>query len=345
MLGHGRHEIEAQAATWVIRLGRGPLRDEERQEFDRWLGENPMHGAVFDRARSTWAELGDLRAAPGALLDDVAPPSRLSPSHPSPPRPWLSPVARRPPTSTSMRRAAAALVLVIAGASLGFFWFGNPLLVLEADYRTTPGESRSVTLADGSVVQLGTDSAIALRFDGRERRVELLAGEAYFVVAPLRETESRPFVVAAANGTATALGTEFMVDRDSEGADVTVVEHRVEVAATAPDEERRALVLSPGESVRYDRTGGVGKAKEVNLQRATAWRRGELVFDKVRLADVVAELNRHRRGRIVIAEGGLADRRVSGFFRTDDLDGALASMTRELGVRTVDLPPFLTVLY
>lgn len=244
-----------------------------------------------------------------------------------------------------MRRAAAVLALVIAGAGLGFFWFGNPLLALEADYRTTPGESRSVTLADGSVVQLGTDSAIALRFDGRERRVELLAGEAYFVVAPLRENESRPFVVAAANGTATALGTEFMVDRDSEGTDVTVVEHRVEVAATAPDEQRRSLVLSPGESVRYDRTGSVGKAKEVNLQRATAWRRGELVFDKMRLADVVAELNRHRRGRIVIAEGGLADRRVSGFFRTDDLDGALASMTRELNVRTVDLPPFLTVLY
>ena len=175
--------------------------------------------------------------------------------------------------------------------------------------------------------------------------IELLAGEAYFTVVPRTENETRPFVVVAANGTATALGTEFLVDRDREGADVTVVEHQVEISATTTREKRDSIVLSPGQSVRYDRTSGIGNAREVNLQRTTAWRRGELVFDKARLSDVVAELNRYRRGRIVISDGSLADRRVSGFFRTDELDGALASMTRELGARALNLPPFLTVLY
>lgn len=333
VLGRGRDEIEAEAAVWIIRLGRGPLRDDERRELDRWLRQDPRHRAVFDRAGATWAELGELRAAPGTLLADVAPQSS-----------FVRRAGRRL-MPAAMSRAAAVLVLAILGAGLGLFWFGDPVLMIEADYRTAPGENRSVTLADGSVVQLNTDSALAARFDGRERRVELLAGEAYFTVAPRAENETRPFVVGAANGMATALGTEFMVDRDSNGVDVTVVDHRVEVSATTPREERGSIVLSPGQSVRYDRAGGMEKAMEVNLQRATAWRRGELVFDRARLADVVHELNRYRRGQIVVADGGLADRRVSGFFRTDDLDGALASMIRELSVRAVSVPPFLTVLY
>ncbi|TAJ84773.1 FecR family protein [Reyranella sp.] len=335
VLGRQRREIEAEAATWVIRLGRGPLPDDERHEFDRWLGEDYRHRAAFERARSTWAELGELRRAPGKLLDDVT----------SSPQPSFVPSAGRRLTPAVMRRAMAAMVLVIVGMGLGLFWFGDPLLLLEADYRTLPGENRSVTLADGSLVQLNAASALVVRFDGRERRVELLAGEAYFTVAPRTENETRPFVVVAANGTATALGTEFLVDRDREGADVTVVEHQVEISATTTREKRASIVLSPGQSVRYDRTSGIGNAREVNLQRATAWRRGELVFDKARLSDVVAELNRYRRGRIIISDGSLADRRVSGFFRTDELDGALASMTRELGARALNLPPFLTVLY
>lgn len=336
VLGRRRQEIEAEAATWVIRLGRGPLPEDERHELDRWLAEHPAHRAVFDRAQSTWAELAALRSAPGTLVDDIRPSTRS-----------FLPPAWHGLTAASMRRAAAVVALVMVGAGLGLFWFGDPRLLVEADHRTVPGENRSVALADGSVVQLGTDSALAVRFGDRERRVELLSGEAYFTVAPKAANETRPFVVEAANGKATALGTEFMVDRNGEGAAVTVVEHQVQIqiSATTSTDRPGSIVLSPGQSVRYDAVAGMGSATEVNLQRATAWRRGELVFDKARLAEVVDALNRYRRGRIVIADAGLAERRVSGFFQTADLDGALASMTRELGVRAVNLPPFLTLLY
>ena len=104
-------------------------------------------------------------------------------------------------------------------------------------------------------------------------------------------------------------------------------------------------MLSPGQSIRFDRASGIGTVTQTDLDGATAWRRGRLIFDKVPLADVVTALNRYRRGRIVIADAGLADRRVSGVFETTDLAGALASITRELGVRIAALPPFVTVLY
>ena len=68
-------------------------------------------------------------------------------------------------------------------------------------------------------------------------------------------------------------------------------------------------------------------------------------FDKVSLADVIAQLNRFRRGRIVIADADLARRSVSGVFEIANLNAALATIARELGLRTAALPPFVTVLY
>ncbi len=328
VLGRQRNEIEAIAAEWVVRLGGGPLPGDERRVLEGWLAADPAHAAAFDRARTVWAELGALKAYPGALLRDAAPAGD--------PR-------RR--VRTGLLRAAAAAVLLSVFGGTAAFWAGNPLLALAADYRTAPGEVRSVMLADGSTVELDADSALAVHFTGQERRVELLMGEAYFTVAPMQGAETRPFVVAAMNGAARALGTQFMVEREGGQAQVTVAEHQVQVSARTADEGQRSVVLSPGQTVRYDREGGIGAVSRVDLGQATGWRHGRLIFDKVPLAAVVAELNRYRRGRIVLAAAGLADRRVSGVFETGDLSGALNAITRELGVRTVALPPFVTILY
>src|ERR1700679_2606518 len=141
-------------------------------------------------------------------------------------------------------------------------------------------------------VSLDTASAIAVQFDGQERRVELLSGEAYFTVAPLQGSETRPLLVEAANGTAKALGTQFMMERQSDGAEVTVVEHRVQVTAGQPKGDKpggdnpNVVVLSLGQSVRYDNASGLGAITQANLDQATAWRRGRLLFDKMRLGDV-----------------------------------------------------------
>jgi transmembrane sensor len=337
MLGRRQSAIEAKAAEWIIRLGEGPLRDEQRRTLDQWLAECPAHASAFDRARSTWADLGALQAVPGALLDDVAPPRhRSSVGYAG----WYQPVR------VTMRRAAAVVALLAVGTGFAAFWFGNPLLILEADYRTAPGESRSVTLADGSNVQLATNSALAVHFDRQERRITVLSGEAYFTIAPMQGTETRPFVVEAANGTAKALGTQFMVDHEGDETQVVVAEHQVQVSATTPGRsEASSVVLSPNQAVHYDRVFGIGAVTQTDLDQATAWRRGRLVFDKVSLADVIAQLNRFRRGRIVIADADLARRSVSGVFEIADLNAALATIARELGLRTAALPPFVTVLY
>lgn len=334
-----KEQIEAEAAEWVIRLGGDLLDVQERALFQRWRSQSAYHVQAFEFAQSTWGDLAKLGDAPGSLAFD-------SVSSKSPPDMLLAgtEMAQTPRRPLWL---GAGLITICLAAMIGVssLWYGSPITMLVADYQTAPGEQRSVTLPDGSVVDLSSASAIALHFSDRERRVELLEGAAYFTAAPKAGDEKRPFVVEGGQGTATALGTQFVVDRLSDAVEVTVIEHEVRVSLSDPDHQSASAILAPGQSVRYSRRTGLSKVREKDVELAAAWRQGKLVFDRVPLADVVAELNRYRRGRIVVGNPTLANRTVSGVFETSDLDRALATITHELGIKSASVPPLVTLLY
>lgn len=321
-------EIDERASLWLAKLGGGPLAPAEHRAFERWLAEDPRHPIAFREAQEAWGLMGAVAKAPGALLHDGR---------------GTAGVAKPHPDASLWRRfaaLAASLLVLVAGAIL---WTGDPMVMVVADHRTVPGERRTVRLPDDSTVELGPASAIALHFDAVERRVELLSGLAYFTAAPRKDGEQRPFVVQAAAGSARALGTQFSVNRLPDSVEVVVVEHEVAVSVATAGGRPAEIVLSPGQSVRYAEAG-LGRLHSVDLDQALAWRRDRLVFDRVTLGHVVDELNRYRRGRILIGNAGLANRRVSGVFDAADPDTVLATIARELGVRTASAP-LVTVLY
>ncbi|WP_137132640.1 FecR family protein [Rhizobium sp. FY34] len=334
-----KEQIEAEASEWVIRLGGDPLDAQARASFQRWRSQSIYHAEAFEFAHNTWGDLAGLREAPGALYLD-----RVS-AKPGPERSLAGVAMPHRPRRPLWLGASMAAICLAAMIGVSNFWYGSPITLLVADYQTAPGEQRSVTLPDGSVVDLSSASAIALHFSDRERRVELLEGAAYFTAAPKAGAENRPFVVEGAEGTATALGTQFVMDRLSDSVEVTVVEHEVRVNLTDPEHQSASAILAPGQSVRYSARTGLGTVQEKDVELAAAWRQGKLVFDRVPLADVVAELNRYRRGRIAVGNPTLANRTVSGVFETRDLDRALATITHELGIRSASVPPLVTLLY
>lgn len=317
------------AAEWVVRLGAGPLDREGRRAFDAWLAASPDHAAAFRQAQDAWGRMGELAQAPGSLA-----------------RHSLG--ATRPVASTARRRrfaafaAMAASVAILIGISSA--WPGGPATFLRADHRTMTGRTGSFTLSDGTRVDLGPASAIAVHYSKQERRVELLSGIAYFAAVPRAAAGDRPFVVEAANGTSQALGTRFQVDRVGDGAAVTVMEHDVAVSATDSTDQVRRILLSPGQMVRYDADGGLGRMELAHADLSLAWRQGQLVFDRAPLGQVVEVLNRYRSGHIVIIGDGLAAQKVSGVFDAHDIDGALSALAAETGARRIS-GPLLTALY
>jgi transmembrane sensor len=315
MQPHGK-EIDTEAAHWLARLGGAPLSPVERAQFEDWIHRDTAHREAFEEAQAAWASLGALSAEPGALRDVLKRPARR-------------------------RRAVASVALLLVGLGLLRYQFGDPFLLWRADHLTGPGEIARVTLPDGSEVELGPDSAIALAYGDRERIVRLLQGEVFFQALPRAGAEARPFVVEAGEGRVTALGTKFQVDAAARGTAVTAVEHDIVVSAARA---QRGVVLTPGHQVRYaaDR---VGPVQEVDVAQALAWRDGVLVFDAVPLSEVVERLNRYRRGRIVIANEATGERLVSGVFQTSALGDVVDTITSELGLSAASLPPFVTLLY
>ncbi len=191
--------LHAAAIEWWVRETAGELVGEARAEFGAWLAADPAHARAYA---------------------DIAGCSRRRGS-------CVLPAGRR---GASRGRARGGMGRLLAACVALLVWIGDLAIVLRADHRTGVGQRRTAILADSSRVELDGNSAIAVRFEPGRRRVTLLAGEAWFEVAP---DTARPFVVEAAGRIVTALGTAFDVALDGNGARVAVGEHAVAVAAAA----------------------------------------------------------------------------------------------------------------
>lgn len=311
-----QRSIREAAAEWAVLLANDALDEGQQQALQRWLQADARHAEALAFAQRTWAALGRLPA-------DKPSRRRALPVTPG--------LVHHPRRHARLRRWGAAACLALLLGGLGLNQSERLLLPLLADHRTVSGEVRSLTLADGSEVTLDSASAIRLDYSAGQRRIELLAGAAIFKVAPQAD---RPFVVETSGGSTQALGTRFVVQREAgAGALVGVLEHAVQVKAA--DQQRR---LQEGDSLRYD-AAGLHDAV-LDLQRVTSWQRGLLVFDRQPLGQVIEQLNRYRPGYILVGSDAIAQREVSGVFRLDALDDALATLTREMHLQRRELMGF-----
>jgi transmembrane sensor len=207
---------------------------------------------------------------------------------------------------------------------------------LLAGHRTGVGGQRTATLPDGTAVVLGGNSALSVAYGARVRRVTLHHGEGLFTVG---EDPRRPFVVAAANGRIAALGTVFDVKRDDSAVEIAVASGAVEVSA-GPGAPVR---LGPGQAVRYD-SAGVGPPQATGTAQIGLWRDGRLSYRETPLASVLRDLDRYRRGRILLTDARLAALRVTGDFDTRRPDAALDAIARTLPIRLTHLTDLVVLV-
>ena len=309
--------LDNEAATWFARLKAEPVLAADRAVFDRWVKLDARHAAAWARYNRLWADLSLLEQDPlvAALrADAMGTGARL---------------AARPDRRAMVAIAATVLIAVLgAGAMLGQRWILPAPLARQAasadpTFTTGVGQQAAFRLKDGSLVTLSTDSAVRVDGWGRERRVSLLRGQAYFEVAKDRK---HPFVVAAGDKRVTAVGTAFDVRLDPGKLSVTLVEGRVRIAGPAPRGGGDQMVEMTAGSRFTAPTGADWRIAQVDAVREASWLQGRVVFDGQPLASVVDEMNRYSTRKLTVADARLGATPVSGVFKTGQVDAFVAAV-------------------
>ncbi len=331
MKAHANSQILEEASTWFVELSEGHLTDKVREQFSDWLRASPEHVRAYLQISALWEDaplLGKGAEDVEALIARTRAAGNV-----------VRVGKDRQPSSVGSRRfvtplrsaLAASLVLVAIGIT---FWAQQ-----RGVYETAIGEQRSLTLADGSTIDLNAQSRVRVHFTAAERSIDLLEGQVLFHVT---HDTARPFIVHSGAASVRAVGTQFDVDRRSGETVVTVVEGRVAVlpdsllqpvsanavdssapSIPAPDfaltgpGEGHGLLLTAGEQVTLT-AQATSRPTRTDVAAAIAWTQRKLVFASSPLTQVADEYNRYHQKRIVIRDRRLAGFLVSGVFSATD---------------------------
>jgi transmembrane sensor len=312
-----REQIRQEAVAWQVCLTSGALTSDAAEEFESWRRQSPEHEQACRDIELLWQQLPSPLLADRQRRQDLAAQRRRA--H-----------LRR--QGLSLAVAASLILAVVAGVYPDYLQ--HPL----ADYRTRIGEQTSITLADGSIAHLNTDTAINVAINGNERLIELLRGEAEFDVA---HDTSRPFRVAAGPTTTEALGTRFIVRYvGSEGA-VTLLQGKVRTSRpSAEGAQVGSATLQAGQQIAFN-AETLGTPQAVELSNADAWRRGRLLMNFVPLKQVIAEINRYRRGRIRLLDEKLAEREVNIAVDIKQIDAWLEALQQTMPIKVIHAGPLV----
>jgi transmembrane sensor len=368
-------QVYQEACEWLVEFRSGDLDDAGRHRFDLWARKSPEHLAAYLEIAAIWSEGSvldpNLKWDPRTLVAQAAADatnvvpltdrsrtadgSAVSDTR-SEQAPDKLDVQQSRPAKSSRRwfRIAASIVAVglIVGTTIWYQNFRMPI------YATTFGEQRSITLTDGSVIDINSHSKIRVRYSAQERDVDLLEGQALFHVA---KNPTRPFFVSSATTQVRAVGTEFDVYQKHDGTVVSVLEGRVAVllrsdagvgettdlpqvtpahqgesgARNPASRANEPIVLAAGEQVLVTTTA-MQKADHPNIAIATSWTQRQLEFESASLSEVAEEFNRYNERQLVIEDPTLYDFHISGVFSSSDPASLVRFLRERPGVRVTE---------
>jgi transmembrane sensor len=237
-------QILDEASDWFVDFRVGDVDQHARERFDEWLRRSPEHIRAYMEIANTYVVLPALNPTRKVDVQDLIAYARSEgnvvpfektarPNQPLSRAAELdgesrvergAPSAHRSPRRRGPRVFALAASIAIACVTASLLaWLA---VQWHSTYATDIGERRSITLEDGSTIDLNARSKVRVRFSNGERDVELLEGQALFGVA---KDKARPFIVRSGIAVVRAVGTQFDVYRKRSGTTVTVVEGRVAV--------------------------------------------------------------------------------------------------------------------
>jgi transmembrane sensor len=338
-----RELIATQAQMWFALHRAGELTATERQQFIYWLCESPRHGHEYVALAGFMQDLQHVATQIDTPADILIARARaevdedvVQPLFPAAASADAVDLRSTRPIRAHVWTAVAATMAMITAVLAGGWWFHD-----RNHYQTAHAEQRSWRMPDGSTVHLNSSSEIRVRFDDRQRRVDLVRGQALFQVA---KDAQRPFWVYAGDAAVKAVGTEFDVYRRPDRTLVSVLEGRVAVWSSPDifDQARHALDTDASGGTRQliaqldaDQQAMIsGYSAEVSnkgdtVRKTVAWLQRQVVFDHDPVGSAIEEFNRYAVRRIRVDGSELRAMQISGIFSAYDAEAFLRFLERQ----------------
>jgi transmembrane sensor len=306
----GAEEIDARAAQWLARRHFYKWSEEDQIALDAWLAESRNHAAAYWRLKAAWERTERLAALRPPILSQSALVTRK--------RTWVV--------------VAGVVTVCIWVAAFGIAAF--PLFATaKQTYATAIGGRTTITLADGSQVELNTNTIIHTELTAHQRTVEVEKGEAYFQIV---HDSKRPFIVMASNHRIVDLGTKFLVRDSQNRLEVVLVEGRARLETADRWDQKHSAVLTGGDvAFATADSMSISKKSADVVTNELAWRQGILVFKHITLGDAAVEFNRYNSTQLVVTPD-IASLKIDGTFATGSV-GPFARMAEfALGLHVQD---------
>lgn len=347
-------------SQFLIRIIKNEAGSEEKEYFEKWLTESDENREEFGNLILLWEKLAELKTPPApdphlqwakisqetifkkpdVQIDE----KRITLTQPSK---INSNFNEKTPLDSYRKDYGwiirfAAMIIIAAGIFLIYdnYYVPGDLenrispakdvanRVVNYEVKTTKGQRTTLTLSDGSIVSLNSDSKLTYpsNFINNERRIELV-GEAYFRVA---SDLTKPFFVVSGEMTTMVTGTEFNIKNRNNKVSVIVAEGSVK---TYSNKNPQGISLKKGEMVSLYTNGQLSKQKTVDLNHFLAWRKNKLSFSNTSLSDVMADIERYYNVSVRFNDNNNKSRTLTGIFETDSLEHILSIISLTLDIR------------
>ena len=317
MIGKSQDKAQerlAQASDWIVRLQSDDLTQADGLAFDAWLDAAVENTLAYDQALGVWNAVGaSAQDVVGQLAGAERRRARLG-------------LGRRWMVGAGSLAAAAALLIAVL----------PPLISAPESqtYATANGQHQTVTLSDGTKVELNAETKLVVTLARDERRVVMGEGEAIFDVAA---DADRPFTINTGHHVVRVVGTQFDVRNRGGRLAVTVAHGVVEVGPGPKGEPGRTYVLRPGQRLAIE-GAGAPRLSTIEPDVAFSWRTGRVVYREEPLSNVVADLNRQFEKPILIADPELGRTPISGVLVMDSQSEVIGRLALMLPITAITSP-------
>jgi len=289
-------EIQLRAAQWVVERASVVWAEEDQQRLDAWLRESTAHEVAYWRAKHAWEKADRVVALKSPLQRGERQQARGTPNR-----------------SGLFRIAAVACGLAVLGVT-AFEMNKAPAYTI---YSTPVGGRKILSLADGSRIELNTDTVLRLSRERGTRVAFLDRGEAFF---DIRHDTAHPFTIEARGRRIVDVGTKFLVRNGQERLEVSMLEGEVTLSAPKNSGDRPSKLTAGDVAVATATSTVITKEPGPAIADAASWRQGMLVFRHTTLADAVAEFNRYNDAQLVVVGDRAGNMKIDGKFRTHDVE-------------------------